>query len=265
MKNLNLHAGGSLQTRDQIAALNYPAPKGSRHVVRKFADDLDLLTATLDDFGYRITDEGVGVVFDNDNLARQFFGAIEVRPKALVGEYLPADERSIVVGIRGSADQSLPRQLVAGTNTFVCSNLAFHGELTKVSTKQTLYIEDRIGGLFRDAIALLPQEVERDNQRIEAYKNFKLSGPKGDSILIELVRRQILTASDLPTAIAEWDRPSPGYEQHAAHGKTAYQLLQACTEAIKPRGGGNRAYIPGAWNRGLPLIQFLDHGVGLIH
>jgi hypothetical protein len=261
MRNLNLHAGGSLQTREQIAALNYPAPKGARHVVRPFIEDLELLTATFDDFGYRVTDEGVGVVFDKDNLARQFFGAIEVRPKALVGEYLPADERSIVVGIRGSADQSLPRQLCAGTNTFVCSNLCFHSNLVNVSTKQTLFIDQRITGLFRDAISLLPQEVERDNKRIEAYKNYALSGPKGDAILIELVRRNILNASDLPTAIAEWDKPA--HEAHAAHGKTAYQLLQACTEAIKPRGDGNRAYIPGAWNRGLPLIQFLDVGVGL--
>lgn len=263
MRNLNLHAGGSLQTRDQLAALHYPAPKGNRHVIRPFADDIDLLTSTLDDFGYRVTDEGIGVVFDADNLARQFFGAIEVRPKALEGEYLPADERSIVVGIRGSSDQSLPRQLVAGTNVFVCSNLAFHGELTKVSTKQTTFINDRIDRLFRDAISHLPQEVERDNQRIEAYKNYTLSGPKGDAILIELVRRNILNASDLPTAIAEWDEPS--HDQHAQHGHTAYRLLQACTEAIKPRGNTQRAYIPGAWNRGLPLIQFLDRGIGLTH
>jgi hypothetical protein len=203
------------------------------------------------------------VVFDKDNLARQFFAAIEVRPKALVGDYLPADERSIIVGIRGSSDQSLPRQLVAGTNTFVCSNLAFHGELTKVSTKQSTFINDRIHALFRNAIALLPQEVEQDERRIEAYKNFKLSGPKGDSILVELVRRQILNASDLPTAIAAWDKPT--HDEHAQHGKTAYQLMQACTEAIKPRGDKQRAYIPGAWNRGLPLIQYLDRGVGLVH
>ena len=263
MRNLNLHAGGDLQTREQLAALNYPAPRGSRHCVRPFADDIELLTSTLDDFGYRVTDEGIGVTFDKDGLARQFFGALEVQPKALEGEYLPADERSIVVGIRGSADQSLPRQLVAGTNVFVCSNLAFHGELTKVSTKQTLRIDDRIDALFREAISHLPQEVERDNQRIVAYKNYALSGPKGDAILVELVCRQILNASDLPTAIAEWDKPS--HEQHGQHGKTAYQLLQACTEAIKPRGNNQRAYIPGAWNRGLPLIQFLDRGIGLVH
>ena len=255
MRNLNLHAGGSLQSREQLAALHYPAPKGARHVIRPFAEDIELLTSTLDDFGYRVTDAGIGVVFDGDNLARPF--------KALEGEYLPADERSIVVGIRGSSDQSLPRQLVAGTNVFVCSNLAFHGELTKVSTKQTTFINDRIDRLFRDAISHLPQEVERDNQRIEAYKNYALSGPKGDAILVELVRRQILNASDLPTAIAEWDEPS--HEQHAQHGRTAYRLLQACTEAIKPRGNTQRAYIPGAWNRGLPLIQFLDRGIGLIH
>lgn len=261
MKNLNLHSGGDLQTRDQLAALNYPLPRGQRHVIRPFIDDIEIVTATLGDFGYRITDEAFGVTFDKDNLARQFFGAIEVRPTALEGEYLPADERSIVVGIRGSADQSLPRQLVAGTNTFVCSNLCFHGNLTKVSTKQTTFVASRIEHLFRDALSLLPQEVDRDNRRIEAYKNKVIKSSVGDAILIELVRRNILNASDLPTAIAEWDKPA--HIEHAQHGKTIYQLFNACTEAIKPRDNGRRANIPGAWNRGLPLIAYLDAGVGI--
>jgi len=261
MKSLNLHSGGDLQSRAELAVLNYPQARGARHVVRSFLEDIEIVTATLDDFGYRITDEGFGVTFDKDHLARQFFGAIEVRPTALEGEWLPADERSIVVGIRGSADQSIPRQLVAGTNTFVCSNLCFHGNLTKVSTRQTTYIGNRIHTLFRDALANLPQEVERDNRRIEAYKNKVLSGPKGDAILIELVRRNILNASDLPTAIKEWD--TPAHAEHAQHGKTVYQLFNACTEAIKPRDNGRRANIPGAWNRGLPLIAYLDAGVGI--
>lgn len=34
-------------------------------------------------------------------------------------------------------------------------------------------------------------------------------------------------------------------------------------EAIKPRDNGRRANIPGAWNRGLPLIAYLDAGVGI--
>jgi hypothetical protein len=33
MRNLNLHAGGSLQTREQIAALSYPAAKGVQQLL----------------------------------------------------------------------------------------------------------------------------------------------------------------------------------------------------------------------------------------
>lgn len=263
MRNLNLHAGGDIQTRAELAALQYPAAQGSRHVVRPFIDDIELLESTLNDYGYRITDEAIGVKFNAENQASQFFGALEVRPVALEGEYLPADERSLVVGIRGSSDQSLTRGIVAGTNVFVCSNLAFFGELTNVSTKQTLNINHRIEGLVREAISKLPQEAAREDHRIEAYKNKIIKPSAGDAILVELVRRQILNASDLPTAIAEWDKPS--HDEHAQHGRTVYQLFQACTEAFKPRGNGQRANIPGAWNRGLPLVQYLDRGVGLIH
>lgn len=263
MRNLNLHAGGDLQTREQLAALNYPAPKGARHVVRPFDQDIALVEHLIEEVGYTVAESAIGVKFDKDNLARQFFGTLELRPKALEGEYLPAAEFSINVGIRGSSDQSLPRGVVAGHRIHVCSNLCFSGDLLQASTKQTLRIGDRIEGILRDAINLLPAEIERENKRLDAYKNYTLSQQKGDAILVELVRRQILNASDLPTAIAEWDKPR--FAEHAQHGRTIYQLFSACTQAFQPRDDGRRANIPTAWNRGQKLTAFLDRGVGLVH
>jgi len=263
MRNLNLHAGGDLQTRDQLATLLYPEPQGSRHVIRPFLEDILLLDSALDEYGYRITDEAIGVKFNAENQASQFFGALEVRPKALEGEYIPADGKSLVVGIRGSSDQSLTRGIVAGSNVFVCSNLAFSGELTNVSTKQTLNINDRIEGLVREAISKLPQEAALEDKRFDAYKNYALSLQNGDALLIDLVRQNILNVSDLQLAIKEWTEPR--YEEHLVHGRSIYTLFNAVTEAFKPRGNSGRANIPGAWNRGLPLTRYLDKGIGLIH
>ena len=263
MRNLNLHAGGDLQTREQLAALNYPAPKGSRHVIRPFDEDVNLIEQLIGEVGYEVADSAIGVKFDKDNLARQFFGTLELRPKAIEGEYLPAGEFAINVGIRGSADQSLPRGVVAGHRIFVCSNLCFSGDLLQASTKQTLRIGDRIETILRDAISLLPAEIERENTRLSAYKNYNLSQQKGDAILIELVRQGARNASDLPTAIKEWD--TPRFAEHAQHGRTIYSLFAACTQAFQPRDDGRRANIPTAWTRGQKLTHFLDRGVGLLH
>jgi len=265
---LILHCGVDSQSREEIAHLTYPAPMGSRHIVRPFIDSIDLVTDQLKLKGFQITDEAFGIKMGKDGTAAQLFGAIEVRQQphpVLEGECIPAgssEDRS-VVGIRASTDQTLPFGLVAGSRVVVCDNLCFSGDLVKVSTKQSTFINDRIEGLVSNAIALLPQEIERENKRFDAYKNYALTGVKGDALLIELVRQGILNVCDLPTAIKEWDTPT--YVEHAAQGNTVWKLFNACTQAFKSRGKANRTTLPTAWNRGLPLIEFFDEGVGLVH
>ena len=41
--SLMLHCGASALNRDQLAALPIPAAKGTRHVVRPFVEDVDLI------------------------------------------------------------------------------------------------------------------------------------------------------------------------------------------------------------------------------
>jgi len=258
---LMLHAGAHAIDRDGLAALPIPAARGPRHVIRPFIEDVELITSHLDRVGFVVKEEAFGVKTDKDNQPTQFFGALEIRQKALTGEYLPAEAFALTVGIRGSYDQTLPRGLAVGSRVFVCDNLAFSGEVS-VYAKQTTHIGSRIGGLLERAVGEVPAMIEFQDKRFEAYRNYALSKVKGDAILIECVRQGILNPSDIGKAVAEWDKPS--HAEHATEGRTVWQLFNAVTEAIKPANTG-RAHVLSAWNRTVPLTTFLDQGIGLIH
>lgn len=258
---LMLHAGAHAITRDALAALPIPQPKGPRHVVRPFIEDVELISNFLDRAGFAIKEEAFGVKTDNNNLPSQFFGAIEIRSKALEGEYLPAEPFALTVGVRGSYDQTLPRGLAVGSRVFVCDNLAFSGEVS-VYAKQTTHIASRIGGLLEAAVAEVPVLAAHQARRFDAYRNYSLTKVKGDAALIECVRLGILNPSDIGKAIKEWDEPS--HPEHAADGKTVWTLFNAVTEAIKP-ANTDRAHVLSAWNRTVPLTAYLDKGIGLTH
>ena len=82
------------------------------------------------------------------------------------------------------------------------------------------------------------------------------------AILIEAVRMGVLNPSDIGKAIKEWDEPSRA--EHAADGKTVWTVWNAITEAIKP-ANTDRPHVLSAWQRTVPLTQYLDRGVGLTH
>ena len=262
--SLCLHAGAASIDRAGLAALPLAQPRGSRHVIRPFVEDVELVDHYLAGEGYLIADEAFGVKTGADGLPAQFFGAMEIRPRVLTGEYLPAagdKEFALTVGIRGSYDQSLPRGLAVGSRVFICDNLAFSGEVT-VTTKQTLNVADRLPNLLREAVARIPAVAAQQNQRFDAYRNHQLKRTAGDAILIECVRRGILNPSNVGQAIKEWDEPR--HAEHAAQGWSVWRLFNAVTESIKP-SNAERANILPAWSRTTKLTQYLDQGIGLIH
>lgn len=261
--SLILHCGADAINRSELAALPLPAARGSRHVVRPFVDDVELIENFLGQNGLMIAEEGFGVKVDSKGFPSQFFGLLSIREKVLEGEYIPKNTKGfdLQLGVRGSYDQSLPRGISIGSLVTVCDNLAFSGEIN-VYSKQTTNIAARIPQLLQNAISQVPVMAELQNKRFDAYKNYTLTKAKGDAMLIECVRRGILNPSDLGKAIKEWDEPC--HKEHAEHGNSVWKFFNSVTEAIKPTNP-ERAHVMGAWNRTMPLTQYLDRGVGLIH
>lgn len=270
--SLCLHAGAHHIDRAALAALPVPPAMGSRHVIRPFIADVEMIDGYLNDHGFILTDQSFGVK-TNDGVPTQFFGAMEIKARTYEcgdgrTDYIPAatakaDDKSfaLTIGLRGSYDQTLPRGIAVGSRVFVCDNLAFSGEVS-VYAKQTTNIGTRIEALLKDAISRIPAMAEQQTQRFDAYRNYTLSKQRGDAALIECVRLGILNAKDIGKAIKEWDEPS--HVEHSAEGRTAWTLFNSVTEAIKP-ANPERAHILSAWERTIPLTNYLDRGVGLIH
>jgi hypothetical protein len=249
-----LHCGAHHVTRNELAALPLPEARGPRHVVRPFAEDVDLVELQLNELGLVITDEAFGTVADH----QRYFGVLEVAP--LEGEWLSKNhDYSLMVGLRGSYDQSIARGLAIGSRVFVCDNLAFSGEVS-ILTKQTTNVGDRLPRLMRDAVAQIPQLAEHQNRRFEVYRNVELRPRAGDAMVIELLRRGVINTTQVERVVREWDTPS--HAEHAEQGYSVWRMHNAVTEGIKPTNPG-RFTLPAIWTATTKLTGFLDEVAGL--
>lgn len=255
--SLCLHAGANKVTRQQLATLPVPRPMGSRHVIRPFIEDVEIVTEALGEVGFKIEDEAYGVKNTPTGDPGQFFGLIEVTMSGDV--FRPGESFGLNIGLRGSYDQSLARGLAVGSRVFVCDNLAFSGDI-RIGTKQTTFVNERIPSLLRMAVGRIPGMAEHQARRFEAYRNKVIAPLSGDAALVECVRIGVLNPSQIGKAIIEWDEPS--HQEHADGGYTAWRLHNAVTEAIKP-SNKDRENVLQAWDRTLPFTAFLDKLVGL--
>lgn len=244
-------------TRTQLAGIHTPPPLGAFHAPFSFEEYVETIYHGLDLAGIEVEAEEFVTSHDNQRL----FGALELKIPSIEGEYIPAGGRDhrIVLGLRGSHDQSITRGLALGSQVLVCSNLCFSGNLGSIATKQTTNIGARLPGLIRSAIDLIPEEAQRNVQRFDRYRNTDIAPRQGDAALIEIHRRGGLSAPQLGKAVKEWDRPS--HDEHGEQGFTAWRLLNACTEAVKPTGAQSNPQL--IEQRTGHISSFLDECVGL--
>lgn len=250
--NLMYSAEDNLITADELARIPTTAPRGNFHQPVGYGDFLDLIKHRLDRAGITIHREE----YVTANNGQRFFGTM-----ALGVEGLQSEGMQIVLGVRGSHDQSVPRGLCLGNQVLVCSNLCFSGDIANVSTKQTTNIWARLPGLVDRAIDAVPMLAQREVNRMHAYQEHVFSSPRhGDAALVECHRQGALTAAQLGRAISEWDQPS--YEEHAQYGDSAWKLINAVTEAQKPTGttGANPDLVR---DRTVKATKFIDQIVGL--
>lgn len=255
--SLLLHCGSQPINRQDLAAIPTPPPMGPRHHPYPYGDYVDQVEDALGTVGLRVVEEQYGALKDG----ARFFGLMQVEPAVQTDR-----DYGMIVGLRGSHDQTFPRGLVAGSRVFVCDNLCFSGEI-KMTTRQTTNIERRIGGLVLNAVRNLAGEFEVQDARFDRYKEFELKPRWGDAAITELVRRQVINPSQVGRVISEWDEPS--HEEHAEHGWSAWRFHNAVTEALKVPIGNDglptRAAAPLAMERTIGLTSFLDDVSGFMH
>lgn len=252
MNGLMLHCGSKAVDRTYLAAMPLPAALGPRHVVRPYIEDVEIVTQAMATCGLEVVDEAYGVTHDGGRM----FGVMEVKP--LEGEFLGKDY-GLMVGLRGSYDQSITRGLAIGSRVFVCDNLAFGGTV-EVRTKQTLNIGERIPRLLIDAVRQIPVMAAHQQRRFDAYRLRNMTPRQGDAMVVELLRKGVISTTQVERVVKEWDEPS--HEEHAEDGYTVWRMHNAVTEAVKPKDA-DRFAIPAIWDRTTKMTSFFDEVVGL--
>jgi hypothetical protein len=215
---LNLHSGGHVVTRDQLAEYEPPAPtetwKPHSHI-----GTLQLVEATLGEAGYRIAEQRLAVHMDG----KRFFSIMDLDTPVVPG-------LTLAIGVRNSYDKSFPYGLVGGTRTFVCSNLSFSGDLINVRRKHSKFGEVR----FREATALaisdLTQFRQIEQSRIEFYQQTPLEPRDASHLILQAYRREIISHRTLPRVIQAYENPA-----HDFGPPTLYRLLQAFTTVLTER------------------------------
>ena len=249
MNGMILHCGAKSISRPELALLPVPQPMGPRHVIRPFIEDVELVTDEMLGLGLQVTDEAFGVSYTEAGVPAQFFGLLEVKQ--------PTDnpeEFGLMVGLRGSYNQRLPRGLAVGSRVFVCDNLAFSGSI-EMHTKQTTNVSSRIPALIREAVSQIPEMAEMQTRRFDGYREHQVARRVGDAMLIEMVRRGILMPSHLGRALNEWDKSA--HEEHEQFGDSLWKLHNAVTEALKP-ANPERGNVPAVWERTTKMTAMLD-------
>lgn len=232
-----------------------PAPRGRFHRTTPFSLFAEQVETAVERSGFEIATSEYAVAKDGDKM----FGMIELAPRAVEGELITADEWRMQIGLRSSHDQSIPMGLTMGSRVLVCSNLCFSGELGKWSTKNTTYLQDRLPLIISDAVGHLPQMIQREGDRRDAYKLRELKPRHGDAALVEVFRRNGLTAAQLGRAIEQWHEPAR--DEHAQDGFNVWRCWNAVTEALKPTGANNNMLA--VRERSMIATGFFDEVVGL--
>jgi hypothetical protein len=249
MSNLMYSAQDTLLTAAELAAVPTPQAMGAFHQPVGFGDYLELVK-------HRLTRAGITVEHEEyvlDPQGSTFFGALQ-----LGIDGFQRDDMNITLGVRGSHTQKTPRAICLGNRVIVCSNMCFNGDLANLSTKQTTNVWRRLPGMVDQAVARIPELAQREGQRADRFKQFELKPRWGDAALVEVFRRDGLTAAQLGRAVTEWHEPK--FEEHAEDGFTAWRLLNAVTEANKPTG--QQCNMDLVRERTSRAVSFLDEVVG---
>ena len=252
-----------LVSRQAMRGIPVPPPMGPRHHPYSFADFADNTVAAIERAGYSVTGEEFAVQKDG----MRVFGILKVSnspdletmvyhgepgsslsdnpdvspavPALASSENVPAlykPKWNLVVGVRGSNDQSVSRGLVIGSQVMVCSNLCFSGDLGKWNRKQTTNVEANMPDIIRRAVDQLDRKNDELTVNFDSFNSAQVDRDGGDRVLMDILRGGGFSASQFERAVDHWDRLPADLEEHSANGRTLWWLFNACTHALKPTG-----------------------------
>lgn len=186
----------------------------------------DITVSTLRDAGYTIRNERWTLSKSDQRL----FGVVDLT-MPLARWDSPGKGATVSLGIRSSFDKRLPLGIVAGSRVFVCSNLAFAGDIS-YKRKHTRHGLDDFRGQVESAVERLPQYQAVESQRIESWMNYELNASQADALILALFESGTLGLRQFKPVMEEIRKPT--FDDF--NGKlTVWALFNRITTALRQR------------------------------
>jgi hypothetical protein len=201
------HCGAHSVDREYLGLLEDPAPLTETHYPVRHDTFVDLARNVVDKAGYDILLEQYSLRQENkmkkDGLVERLpggairpafdnlFGYYEVQKRGTSGL------KDIVhsVGLRNSNTMHNRGQLGCGERVFVCDNMAFSAQHT-VARKHTKHIMDDLQELMGRAVAQLRGEFDRNEARVQIYKEAQLDRSDVHDIVCLAAERSFVLDDD---------------------------------------------------------------------
>ena len=238
--NLILHCGAAEVPRKALALVPTPRPTETWQPI-PHETYVHRIEQALPDYGLSVIQEAHAITHDGT----RYFGLVQVQNGYSSPDY------TWVLGLRNSHDKSLPAGLVAGSQVFVCDNLAFSGEV-QISRKHTPNILRDLPGLVDNALTRLLGLFRFQDRRVERYKSVHLGDADAHDLTIRALDSGVVCASRIPDVLREWREP----RHEAFQPRTAWSWFNAVTETLK----GSLHVLP---KRSQALYRLCDDFVGV--
>jgi hypothetical protein len=215
------HAPSQLVTRSDLKEIAPPPPTATWKPIAHY-DLIQALDRQLAVRDIRIVKEEFALAHDGLRL----FGVLELHVPARDGLACEPDSAQgyhFAMGIRTANDRSFATQLAVGARVFVCSNLAFSGDLIAMNRKHTAKF---------DLNADLSRAVDRYQVHLATFGD-KFNGLhlrhlrmwEAKEIVFDAIAQDIMPSRVLPAVI-------DGYKRHEGD-MTAWHLHNIFTSAFK--------------------------------
>lgn len=240
------HATGDRQiSRIELAQIQTPRSTSTWYPVPHLTV-ANTAIETLQDAGYTVRSER-WTLSKND---QRLFGVVDLT-LPLARWDSPGRGATVSLGIRSSYDKRLPLGIVAGSRVFVCSNLAFAGDIS-YKRKHTRFGLNDFRNQVESAIERLPQYQSLESQRIESWVKYELTTTQRDALILALIDIGVIGIRSIRAVLNELKQPT--FEDF--DGKpTIWSTFNVITTAMRQRANDRILEYSGQTSR---LIQVMD-------
>jgi hypothetical protein len=222
MSGTLVHNASSLVTREQLRFIAPPPATSTWKPIAHY-DLVQAIDRQLAVRDIRIVKEEFALAHDGLRL----FGILELLVPGTNGG--SGTDYAFAMGVRTANDRSFATQLAAGARVFVCSNLAFSGDLIAMNRKHTARFD--LNADISRAVDRFQAHIGTFGGKFDALKSFPLTDTEARSLICLAFYDEILPIRLLHTVADTYFKPSPDMLDVAP--RSCWGLLNAMTRAVK--------------------------------